>query len=535
MSHSERRHLLGGFWVTSLATLGGRVLGLARDSATASLLGLGEGGVMDAFVVAFRIPNLFRRILGEGALATSYLPVVAVELERDRRSAWQLVSVLLTTLTILLAGLVIVGELLCAAAWLWLNDKQGVQLLAGLSAALLPYLLLICPSAQISTTLQALGHFRWPALAPLLLNVCWLTAAWLIAPRVSPDKATQAYVIAGAVLVSGVLQVAVQLPALLALGFQFDYDWASARAGMLTIVRSMGPMVFGLAVTQLNTLLDSFIAWGLAAAPGEPTAISWLGGAVDYPLRSGAAAAIYYGERFYQFPVGIIGLALATVIYPRLSRHAARGDHDQLAADLTSSLRLMWFLTIPASAGLVLLAEPIAKVLFQHGQFTPYDTARAARVIACYASGVWAYCAIPVLVRGYYALADRARPVQVGLAIVGLNLLLNLTLVWPLAEAGLAVSTSVAAALQVVWLSVLFSLRHARLDWRDLAHGVAQTGLLTLAMAGTVMALLSWLPTGSWLVEIMRIGAAVAVGIGLFLLLARLLRMPELGLLFGRR
>ena len=536
MSDSERRNFLGGFWITSVATLGGRVLGLVRDIATASLLGLGEGGVMDAFVVAFRMPNLFRRVLGEGALATSYLPVLTAELERNRRSAWQLVSVLMTVLAVLLAALVILGELLCAAAWWWLGEVHGVRLLAGLSAALLPYLLLVCLSVQISTTLQALGHFRWPAIAPLLLNVCWLVAAWWVAPRFSPDKVAQAYVLAAAVVLSGGLQIAIQLPTLLALGFRFDFDWSSARRGIAEIGRAMAPMVLGLAVTQLNTVLDSFIAWGLAAVPGEPTAIAWLGGAVDYPMRAGAAAAIYYGERFYQFPVGILGLALATVIYPRLSRHAARGERDLVAADLTSGLRLIWFLTIPASVGLMLLAEPLAKVLFERGQFTAADTARAARVIGCYASGVWAYCAIPVVVRGYYALADRATPVRVGMATVALDLALNLTLIWPLAEAGLAVATSVAAAMQVAWLVTLFSRRHARLNLRDLAGGLGRTCLLAVAMAAAVAAVLVWLPAGPGrLGDVVRIAAAVGVGLGLYLGLARLLRMPELGLLLGRR
>lgn len=250
----------------------------------------------------------------------------------------------------------------------------------------------------------------------------------------------------------------------------------------------MGPMVLGLAVTQLNTLLDSFIAWGLAATTGEPLAIAWLGGTVELPnaQRSGRRdlyrrAVLSVSGRHLGYGAGHCDLS---TFKPARRPRAKRVRCRRFAA----RLRLIWLLTIPASVGLILLAEPLAKVLFERGQFTAADTARAARVIACYASGVWAYCAIPVLVRGYYALADRATPVRLGMATVALNLLLNLTLVWPLAEAGLAVSTSVAAAAQVLGLVALFSRRHARLDWSDLWGGVWRSGLLTLVMAAAVMA-----------------------------------------------
>jgi putative peptidoglycan lipid II flippase len=225
MAERDSWHLWGGFWVTSLGTLVGRVLGLVRDMATASLLGLGEGGVMDAFVIAFRIPNLLRRIFGEGALSVSFLPVFTSQFERDPARAWQLVSALFTWLTILLSALVLVGEAVCAV--LWWNDahESGTAQLVGLTAAMLPYLVFVCLSAQASATLQALLHFRLPAIAPTLLNVCWLAAVWFVAPHFGPDKLAQAYVIAAAVLISGVLQFAVQLPALRRLGFRFDYDW----------------------------------------------------------------------------------------------------------------------------------------------------------------------------------------------------------------------------------------------------------------------------------------------------------------------
>jgi len=483
MARSERHLLIAGARITSLGTLLSRVLGMVRDMATAALLGLSGGGVMDAFVIAFRIPNLFRRLFGEGALAASYLPVLAAELERGRTSAWQLASVVVTWLAVLLAVLVALAEGFFGLVWLAWGDVPGVGLLVGLGAVLMPYVLFICLAAQVAATLHALSHFSAPALTPALLNVCWLVAAWAIAPQFAPDKHAQAYVLAVSVVVAGVLQLGVQLPVLRAFEFRFDYNWAASRDAVTRIGRALGPMILGLAVTQLNTLLDSLIAWGLSAPGGATQRIAWLGSAVAYPMEQGAAAAIYYGERLYQFPLGILGLAVATAIFPMLSRHAARGDHRQLGSDLTFGLRLVLFLGVPAGVGLIMLAEPLARLLFERGQFTARDTARAARMIACYASGVWAYCGLSVVIRGYYALGDRTTPVRVGLWAMALNLVLNLLLIWRLAESGLAVATAMVAGVQVLVLVIIFSRRKSPLDWPALARTTARTVPSTLLMA----------------------------------------------------
>ena len=165
----------------------------------------------------------------------------------------------------------------------------------------------ICLAAQVTATLQALGQFTVPALTPTVLNLCWLTGVWVIAPFWAPNHQVQAYVVAVSILIAGVLQLGVQLPALYRLGFRFQYHWAASRTAMAQISRTLTPMLFSLAVTQINTFTDSLIAWGLAAAPDGPQQIPWLGGAVRYPLEQGAAAAISYGERMYQFPLGIVG------------------------------------------------------------------------------------------------------------------------------------------------------------------------------------------------------------------------------------
>jgi len=534
MAGRDRHPLITGARVTSLGTLASRVLGMLRDMATASLLGMSAGGVMDALVIAFRIPNLFRRLFGEGALTAVYLPVLTARLESDRAAAWQLASVAITWLAVLLGGLVVLAEVACGLAWLAWGDVPGVALLVGLTAVVMPYMLCICLAAQVAATLHALSHFSTPAVVPVVLNVCWLVAAWVVAPYFAPDIQAQAYVLAVAILVAGLLQLGMQLPVLRRLGFRFDYNWAQSRAGIREIALAMGPMVLGLAVTQINTLSDSLIAWGLAATPGGPERVTWLAGAVRYPMEQGAAAAIYYGERLYQFPLGTLGVAVATAIFPLLSRHAARGDRAKLGTDMTLGLRLVVSLGVPAGVGLIILARPLARLLFERGQFTPDDTTRTARMIATYASGVWAYCALPVLVRGFYALSDRATPVRIGLLAVGMNLAFNLVLIWPLAEAGLAVATSVSAAVQASVLALLFSRGKGPLDWPVLAATAVRTAMSTLLMAGASYATLALLPPARGLInELARVFLPFTAGAVVFVATYWMLKGRELAILLS--
>lgn len=536
MSTEASGQLVGGFWATSLGTLVSRGLGLARDVVTAALLGLGEGGVMDALVVAFRLPNLARRIFGEGALAAGFLPVFAAEEKRDARGAWQLLSVLLVLVATGLSLLVVIGEAACAAWWGIENASGGTSHLPGLAAVLLPYMVLVCLAAQVSTALTALLRFRIAAFAPTLLNVCWLAAAWFVAPVFSGDRAAQAYVIAAAIVVSGALQLAVLLPALRSAGFRFDFSWRAARPALRQVGTAMLPIALALAVTQINTLADSLVAVGLARDPDGPQTIAWLGHSVRYPLETGAAAAIYYGERFYQLPVGVMGMAVATVIYPLLARHAARGDRVRVGAELTVGLRLVWFMALPAGIGIALLAEPAARLLFERGAFTADDARRAAAMIASYAPAAWAYCALPVLVRGYFAVGNRRAPARIGLVALGVNLILTLTLIWPLAERGLAISTAVAASVQTILLAAVFSRTGARLAWRELAATIVKGTVATAAMALAVVVLAYLAPEDLSRPQLaMQLALAIGAGTAVYLVTAWLLRMPELGLLLRRQ
>ncbi len=535
MSRAERHPLIAGTVVTSLGTLASRLLGLLRERATSSLFGVAGKGVADALLFAFRIPNLFRQVFGEGALTASYLPVLTGHLEDDPETAHHLSSVVVTLLAVLLSGVAAVGELLLGVVWLIWGDSPQVELLVGLAAVMMPYVVLICVAAQLSTMLYAAGQFRVPALAPTALNIVWLIAAWIGYEWFPDRQVAQAYLLAIGVIVSGIVQVAVHLPTLRRLGFRFNYNWSSAREGIMQIGRRMAPTFVGLSVLQINTFVNTLIAWGLASVPSGPQTISWLGG-INYPMQQGAVASLYFSDRLCDFTLGIVGLPVAVAIFPLLCRHADRGDHRQMGADMTLGLRLVLCLSIPASVGLMLLAEPITRLVLQGGRFNAADTVRVAWLIDYYGAGVWANCAWPVVVRGFYALSDYRTPVRVCVWVVSLNLLLNLTLIWPLAEAGLALSTTIATVVQLFILTAIFSRRQAPLGWRCLAATAARAILATAAMAGVVYLVLPYMPSSDTLLaKLVHVGVPIFLGAATYCTAYLLMGGRELGMLWSGR
>ena len=476
--------LFSGLRVVVSSTLVSRILGMFREIASGSLFGVGS--TWDAFSIAFMIPNLARRLFGEGALSATFLPVFARQLEIDhepgRPSAWQLASAVFALLAVGLAILVLAGEFILWGLSRAFVGRADLQLLLGLTAVMLPYALLICLAAQVTAVLHALGHFTWPALVPVVLNLFWIASIWLVDPWFEPDRAKQAYALAVCIIIAGVLQLALQYPTLRKLGFRFDRRWQKVRPAVREIVWAMLPVTLGLSITQINTALDKLLAWTLTQpADGLEGWLSSVG--LAFPLQPGAVSALSYAERMYQFPLGVFGVALGTVLFPLLSRHAARGDFDRVRDDLSLGLRLVIAIGIPASTGLALVALPLTRLLFQHGQFTADDTARTAAVLVAYSAGVWAYCGIPVLYRGFYAVGERRIPLLLGLAAVGLDLMMNLSLIWPWAERGLAASTALSASAQFACLAWLIQTRVGRLDWQRLAITGAKALLATGAMA----------------------------------------------------
>jgi len=531
-----RRPFAAGLWTVASSTLVSRVLGMLRDTVTARMFGVSP--VTDAFWLAFKIPNLARRLFGEGALTAAFLPAFSRELVGAKRgppvSAWQLASAVFSLLASFLAGMVLIGELLLWGLSRMPGLEEHTRLLLGLTAVMLPYALLICLAAQVTAVLHALGHFTWPALVPVVLNVFWISSIWLVDPWFAPDQIAQAYALAACVVVAGVFQLALQLPTLRQLGFRYQTHWQDAWPAVREIFRAMLPVMFGLSIEQINTLLDGLIAWGFSQPEGG--GLMPLPGSPAYPLQAGAVSALYFGERLYQFPVGVFGVALGTVLFPLFARHAAEGAIDRLRDDLSLGLRLVLAIGIPASAGLMLVAVPLTRLLLEHGEFTVDDSHRTAALIVAYGAGVWAFCGLPILYRGFYAIGDRISPVRVGMAAVVGDAFLNLTLIWPLAERGLAWSTAFSAVAQGGCLVWMIQRRVGRLDWRRLRSTAARTLIATTAMVGACLAIKALIPfDGSRLQQVGALVGPVATGIVAYLIAAHFLGINELSWILSRK
>lgn len=522
---------LAGLRTVSLWTFASRLLGLVRDMAMAALFG--NGAALDAFTVAFRIPNLARRLFGEGALAAAFLPSFTREMEQSGRpAASRFGTAMLVALACFLTALVLVGESLLLVAWLSGAGEGASALLVGLTAALLPYLVLICGSALVGTMLQAVGRFGWPAMLPVMLNVVWLVALWALWNAPLSDAA-KLHWLCGAIVASGVVQFAAPLPALRRAGFRFDRQWPRALNQVRGVARGMVPVLLGLSISQLNALADSLIAWGFS----QPEGIDIEGATAGWSLPAGTASALYFGQRMYQFPLGVFGVALGTVMFPLFARHAGRGRLDLLRDDVTLGMRLVLFIGFPASLGLVLLAEPLTALLFQRGRFGPDDVRQTAAMIAAYGAGVWVHCGLLIAQRAFYSLGDRIAPLRAGLVAVAVNLALDFALLWPMGGTGLAAATSIAAIVQLGLTLWLLQKASGTLIWRPLTATAILAALscaaLAVAVIGT-MALIDNLAAAAGTMRLLRLGVPLAAGAAVYFLAAWLLRMEETRFLLGR-
>lgn len=520
------RHVSRNLRVVGLCTVISRVFGLLRDQTMGALFGAGP--IMDSFTVAFRLPNLARVLLGEGALTTAFLPIVVEELNhRGRESAARVTWAVFVALAVTLCSLVLVAEIALTLLITLVDLSAQTQLLCHLTMLLLPYVILICLAAQLGAVLNALGHFIWPALVPVVLNVVWLGALWWLIPACWDDPVNQIWATSICVLLAGVLQLAFLLPVIWKCGFGYRTDWRSAADSIRRVAREMLPVVIGLSITQMNTVLDSFVAWGFAPTEGTGPLMA-LPGSPPFPLHSGTATALYLGQRLYQFPLGVFGVALGTVLFPLFARHAQRGESDRLREDLSLGIRLVVAIGLPASAGLMLIAHPLATLFFQYGKFDATAARMTGDMILCYGSGVWAYCGLLILQRAFYAVGDRLTPMSIGLWAMLLNIILNLTLIWPMGGRGLALSTSLVAAIQCLITCVLLQRRIGRLDWRGIATTAGKTVVAVAAMSGVCQLLLGWTQPGDGLLSRgINLGMPLAGGVVAYLASAWMLGLRE--------
>ena len=428
----------------SLLTLASRVTGLARDLLMASIFG--ANALTDAFNVAFRIPNLFRRLFAEGAFSQAFVPVLAASKAQHGEEATRYlidsVATVLAWVLLLTCVLGVVG----APVLVWLlasglrQNPESYQAAVLMTRWMFPYIGFMSLVALAAGVLNTWKRFAVPAATPVLLNLCMIAAAWFGAPQFAARGIEPIYAMAGGVVLGGVLQLAAQLPALYRMGLlpRIGVTWAAVRAaygdeGVRRILKLMAPALLGVGVAQISLMINTQIASYLA-----PGSVTWL----------------FYADRLMEFPTALLGVALGVVLTPQLAAAKAAGDAARYSAMLDWGLRIVVLLAVPCAVGLLTLADPLVATLFHYGALRDADVGEIGRALAGYGVGLLGLVAIKVLAPGYYASQDIRTPVRIAMAVLVITQVLNLALVPWVQHAGLALSIGLAALVNAVWLLI---------------------------------------------------------------------------------
>jgi putative peptidoglycan lipid II flippase len=461
------------------ATILSRILGFLRDVVFARLFG--ASGETDAFFLAFKIPNFMRRLFGEGSFSLAFVPVLSELAEAgDRRALKDFIDHVAGTLLAVLLVITAIGVLAAPAVlavfapgWA-LEGRPEFDLSAQMLRITFPYILFISLTALAAGILNTFERFLVPALTPVLLNLSLIAAALGLAGRLDIPVMALAW----GVLAAGVIQLLFQWPALARLGLVPRPRWGWRHSGVRRVLKLMVPTLIGSSAAQVNLLIDSVIATFLVTG-----SVSWL----------------YYSDRLLEFPLGVFGVALATVILPNLSRKHAAQSAGAFSDTLDWALRLATLITLPAAVGLAVLAQPIISTLFQYGQFQSDDVVMASLSLAAYAAGLPAFIAIKVLAPGYYARQDTSTPVRFSLISMGANVLLNLAFVGSLLGIGFAGPHAGLAAASAAsgWLNAVLLYRGLRrAGVYEPASGWPRLAIATVSGVVVMGALLLWLDPG---------------------------------------
>jgi putative peptidoglycan lipid II flippase len=509
--------------VVAGATLLSRVLGYVRDMVMAYFFGAGLAA--DAFIAAFRIPNLLRRLFGEGSLSIVFVPVFSATLARQgRREAFALAGAALGLLSLVVVAVAVLGVLaspliIRVVAPGFVDEPAKLSLTILLTRIMFPYICFVALVALSMGILNVLGHFAAPALAPVFLNLAMITSI-LIAAGISSDPTVRIVGLSIGVLIGGLLQLLLQVPPLVAKGLRFWRELRLFHPGLKQVGRLMLPTIFGAAVYQINILVGTLLA---------------------SLLPEGSVSYLYYADRLVQFPLGIFAIALATAVLPSLSRQAAEENLTGLTHTFRHALQLVLFITVPAMVGLILLREPIVALLFQRGDFDPATTRLTAVALLYYGLGLWAFAAVRILVSTFYALQDTRTPVVTATVAISANIVLGLVLMRPMAHGGLALATALASMLNLILLVAALRRRLGALGWRTIARSTARTLLAALLMGAAIQLGSRWLwPVGAasgWGL-LTGLGGLILMGGGVYMALARIMGMPEVGAVLeivGRR
>ncbi|MFQ5588670.1 MAG: murein biosynthesis integral membrane protein MurJ [Nitrospiria bacterium] len=486
-------HIAASAGIVAIGTFSSRILGFIRDVILAGIFGASSAA--DAFYVAFRIPNFLRELFAEGSMSAAFVPVFSEYLTlRGKTEARKLGRAALTVLLILITGVVTLGiifspQILSVIARGFLSDPEKFALTTTLTRMMFPFLLFISCAAWVMGILNSTRHFGPPAFSSAVYNI--INIAMIL--TLSPYLAQPVFAAAVGVTLGGAAQFLIQLPTLYREGFSIALlkPVLPLHPGVVKMGKLILPTIVGLSVTQVNLLINTFLA-------------SYL------PL--GSVSYLYYGMRLIHFPLGIFAVALSTALLPTLSTQAAKGDYPALSDSFSFGLRLVFFITFPALLGLILFRVPIVQTLFEHGAFDHAATLGTADAVLFYAVGLWAFAGVRIVVPVFYAMQDTKTPVKVAVFAMLLNLVLNIALMFTLKHRGLALATSLSAMFN---FSCLLIILKKRIDWPDgrrilSSHlKVILASLVMLIPAYWLSGQALWKTQGAWDMKTLSLAAAI--------------------------
>lgn len=476
----------------------------------------GAGNDMDAFIVAFRIPNLVRDLFAEGAMSAAFVPAFTRHLTLDGKpAAWRLGNnvmnaLIVVTLVLIAAGMAFAGPLVRLYAGSYASVPGKLELTVRLTRIMLPFLAMVAVAAVAMGMLNSLHHYFLPALSPAMFNISTIVCAVALVPLMPMIGLPRIMAIAIGALVGGLGQVAIQWPSLRREGFHYQAIFEPSDRGLREIVVLMGPGTIGMAATQVNIFVNTLLATSQGTG-----AVSWL----------------TYAFRLMYLPIGLFGVSIATAVLPAVSRHAAVDDLAAIRTTVSRGLAMMLMLNVPATLGLVVLARPIVELLFEHGRFTPADTTATAAALQFYAVGLIGYSAARIISPTFYALRQSRVAVAVSLGTIAANVALSVSLVAAIGFRGLALATSLAALLNGGLLVLLLRRRLDGMEGPRLVRVVGKVAAAALLMAfsawGINAGLMIVAPGHTVLLRAGRLAAAIAGGFGVLAASATLLRIEE--------
>lgn len=477
-----------------------RVFGMLRDIASASLFG--TTAVWDAFVLAFTIPNLLRRLVFEGALSSAFIPIfVEILKTKGRQEAGKFANQVGTALFLIViiitagfySGLIALNAFgLITGKWVMVFDFLIV---------LFPYLFFLLAVALSMGILNSEKHFFTPALSPLILNLAWISAVMLICPALSRDRVTQVKILCFVIVISGAIQLLIQWFPLAARKYQLKLMWNFSSPHVSRFMKLILPSIVGFSVFNLNMLVDLIFG---------------------YFLTSGSSSSLWYAGRLMQLPLGIFAASLGTVLLPEYSHQAAENNLSRLRNMFSFSLRSVFLVMLPATVGLIALAHPIVRLLFERGEFTATSTAQTQAVLVAYTLGLPAYAALQVIVSAFYGIQDIKTPVRVGLVSIALHLVLNFVLMRFMGSSGLALSTAICGILNFAMLIFVFYKRIGDFEIRQVGLFSLKVFAVSLFVGGVAI----------WVDQCFSVLIAIPAGIAVFVAGCFIVRVHEIRRMF---